>query len=207
VSSLDEDGAAGRPAQRRRTRKAIVDAAMRLLAAGESPSAGDVAREADVSRRTIYLYFPTFEHLLVDATLGLLGSTGAVAAVAAGNDGDGSPEERLDRTIRAIQRGAAETEHLGRTLIRLTAAAPAALGAPPRRGYRRVEWLDTALAPLREQLDEESFEQLISALVLVSGWEPLMILRDVRGLDAAAAEDLCAWAARALLRQAQRPAR
>jgi len=181
---------------------------MRLLAAGASPSAAEVAREADVSRRTIYLYFPTFEQLLVDATLGLLGSTAAVTAVAAGADGDDDPERRLDRTVRAIQRGAAETEQLGRTLIRLTAGADAGRDgeAPPRRGYRRVEWLEAALAPLRPQLGEEAFERLISALVLVSGWEPLMILRDVRCLDPAAVEELCAWAARALLHEALRPA-
>lgn len=174
---------------------------MRLLAAGESPSASDVAREADVSRRTIYLYFPTFEHLLIDATLGLLGSTAAITATAE-DDGDGDIEARLDRTVRSIQRGAAQTEHLGRNLIRLTAEPRPDTDTPPPRGYRRVEWLESALAPLREQLDDERFERLISALVLISGWEPLIILRDVRGLDAAAAEEICAWAARALLRDA-----
>ena len=48
-----------RPAQRRRTRKAIVDAAMTLIAQGKTPSVADVAAAADVSRRTVYLYFPT----------------------------------------------------------------------------------------------------------------------------------------------------
>jgi AcrR family transcriptional regulator len=179
---------------------------MRLIAAGESPSAADVAREADVSRRTIYLYFPTFEHLLIDATLGLLSSTAELDSIAASQDDGDDVEARLDRIIRALQRGAAETEQLGRSLIRLTAAGEPdrAADAPPRRGYRRVNWLETALAPLREQLDEERFERLISALVLLSGWEPLMILNDVRGLDATAAEELCAWAAGALLRESQR---
>jgi AcrR family transcriptional regulator len=44
---------AEREAQRRRTRKAIVDAAMRLIARGTTPSVNDVAAEADVSRRTV----------------------------------------------------------------------------------------------------------------------------------------------------------
>jgi AcrR family transcriptional regulator len=63
---------ARRPAQRRRTRKAIVDATMALLARGETPSVADVAAAADVSRRTVYLYFPTFDQLLIDATVGAL---------------------------------------------------------------------------------------------------------------------------------------
>src|SRR5215470_20121234 len=65
----------GRPAQRRRTRTAIVDAAMALIAEGKSPSVADVAAAADVSRRTVYLHFPTFEQLLIDATVGALAQT------------------------------------------------------------------------------------------------------------------------------------
>src|SRR5918912_808844 len=61
-----------RDRQRRRTRKAIVDAAAALIARGATPSVADVAAAADVSRRTVYLYFPTLEQLLLDATLGLL---------------------------------------------------------------------------------------------------------------------------------------
>src|SRR5690348_10356704 len=66
---------AARQAQRRRTRKAIVDATAALIAAGQSPSMADIAAAADVSRRTLYLYFPTLEQLLIDATLGLLTQT------------------------------------------------------------------------------------------------------------------------------------
>ena len=60
-----------RTGQRRRTRKAIVQAAMDLLARTGSPSIADVAAAADVSRRTVYMYFPTLDQLLTDAALGL----------------------------------------------------------------------------------------------------------------------------------------
>ncbi|HEY2331461.1 MAG TPA: helix-turn-helix domain-containing protein, partial [Acidimicrobiales bacterium] len=53
----------GRFRQRRRTRAAIVDAASELLRTGVTPSVGDVAEAADVSRRTVYLHFPTIEQL------------------------------------------------------------------------------------------------------------------------------------------------
>ena len=59
----------GRERQRRRTRKAIVDAAVELLGRGWEPSVAEIAEAADVSRRTVYLYFPTAEHLLADAAL------------------------------------------------------------------------------------------------------------------------------------------
>src|SRR5262245_60428804 len=84
----DAGGAAnapGRLAQRNRTRKAIVGAAMRLMAAGRSPSASEVAEEAQVSRRTIYLYFPAFEQLLLDATVGQLSAEIVAPALAPGS--------------------------------------------------------------------------------------------------------------------------
>jgi AcrR family transcriptional regulator len=186
-----------RDAQRRRTRKAIVEAAMRLLGDGGTPSVADVAKAADVSRRTVYLYFPSYEQLLIDATLGLLGS--AAVEPPEGEDA----ETRLERTVRAVQRNAVETEPLGRRLIRLTAEAGERSADGPVRGYRRVEWLEDALEPVRVELGEARFERLVSALTLTIGWEALLVLRDVRGLDPGEAEDVSAWAARALLRAAR----
>src|SRR5204862_2751724 len=69
-TAADEE--TGRFRQRRRARAAIVAAAGDLLRAGRTPSINDVADAADVSRRTVYLYFPTVDQLLLDATLGIL---------------------------------------------------------------------------------------------------------------------------------------
>jgi AcrR family transcriptional regulator len=44
---------------------------MRLLSAGGTPTVADIAEAADVSRRTVYMYFPTLQHLLIDAALGV----------------------------------------------------------------------------------------------------------------------------------------
>src|SRR3954470_5871126 len=85
-----------RPAQRRRTRKAIVDAAIALLARGQTPSVADVAAAADVSRRTVYMYFPTFDQLLVDATVGALSGASVERAMEAA-DGEDDVEERVVR--------------------------------------------------------------------------------------------------------------
>ena len=67
-----ETGGTGRPGQRRRTRKAIVEATAELLRTGSTPTIAEIADAAEVSRRTVYLYFPTLEQLLIDATLGAL---------------------------------------------------------------------------------------------------------------------------------------
>src|SRR5690348_10365511 len=62
----------GRVAQRRRTRRAIVEATAALLRSGAEPSVSDIAAAADVSRRTVYLYYPTLDQLVLDATMGTL---------------------------------------------------------------------------------------------------------------------------------------
>src|SRR3712207_4010404 len=51
---------------RRRTRRAMIEAATRLVREGASPSVTEVADAAGVSRATAYRYFPTQESLLAE---------------------------------------------------------------------------------------------------------------------------------------------
>ena len=171
------DDESGRFRQRRRTRAAIVDAAAALLRTGVTPSAADIAEAADVSRRTVYLYFPTIEQLLLDATLGLLSQTAVDEAIDAADGAGESAEERVTAMIRALFDVNAETLPLGRSLLRLTVGEPQADDADgPRRGYRRIGWIERALEPLRSRLDDAQFERLVSALAMVVGWEALVVL-------------------------------
>ncbi len=190
----------GRERQRRRTRKAIVEAAAELLKRGADPSVTEVAEAADVSRRTVYAYFPTQEHLLADAAL-----EATRQGVEPRFEASGDPAERLEALVRAMQQGFAETEQLGRTIIRATVGAPTGSraggesGRVPRRGYGRVEWIEGALEPLRDTLAPERFERLVSALTLLIGWEAMIVLEDTRGLSPPEAEEVCVWAALTLL--------
>ena len=113
----------GRAAQRRRTRKAIVTAAAELLASGVTPSMAEVADAAEVSRRTVYMYFPTLEQLLIDASLASMVQDTVDAALDALGDED-DVEERVATMVRAVQRNFASTEQQGRTLLRLTVDRP-----------------------------------------------------------------------------------
>jgi AcrR family transcriptional regulator len=190
----------GRAAQRRRTRRAIVQAAMDLLARGETPTVADVAAAADVSRRTVYMYFPTLEQLLIDATLGALSEAEVERVLEPSDTHGGDVAARVDGLVRTIQRMSPEVERLGRTLVRLTVEAPGPPGDPgARRGHRRVRWIEEALAPLRGEVDERRLRRLVWALAMVAGWEALIVQRDVLGLTAAEGEELSAWAAGALL--------
>jgi AcrR family transcriptional regulator len=198
MSSADESG---RYRQRRRTRAAIVAAASGLLQAGGTPSVGEIAEAADVSRRTVYTYFPTLEQLLLDATLGLLSQSAVDDAIDLADDGEDA-EERVAAMIRAFASISTETLPLGRSLIRLTVEAPREEPSSPKRGYRRIGWLERALEPLRDRLDGAEFERLVSALAMVVGWEAEIVLQDLRGLGREEELAVTLWTARAIVRAA-----
>jgi AcrR family transcriptional regulator len=201
VTSVESVAPSGRERQKGRTRKALLAAAAELIAAGQTPSITEVADAAEISRRTAYRYFPTQEQLLVEAALEGLrpGIVEAVETVDPKQRDD--VEARLDRTVLALQRGAVVNEQLLRTMIRLTVSRPpSAGGREPRRGYRRIEWIELALAPVRKKLGKKRFERLVSALTVCLGIDALIVLRDLRGLSESEAEAVALWSARMLLR-------
>ena len=59
----------GRKNQRKRTERALVDAARQLLEEGKSPNLTEVADRALVSKATAYRYFPSVDALLATASL------------------------------------------------------------------------------------------------------------------------------------------
>jgi AcrR family transcriptional regulator len=193
----------GRDKQKRRTRAAILTAARALIQQGTIPSVADAADAADVSRRTAYRYFPTQEQLLTEVQLER--ERPIFERVFAAPELAHDVEARLDALVRTIYAELQLTEPLMRAMIRLTVdgsrdeRAAATEAEQPRRGYRRIDWIELALEPLRRQVDESSFERLVSGIALCIGIEALLVLRDLRGLDHAAAEEVSRWAARALL--------
>jgi AcrR family transcriptional regulator len=168
----------------------------------------EVADAADVSRRTAYRYFPTQEQLLTEVSLEHLRPKveGALKIAAERR----SPAEVLDVAITGMQRIAIENEALLRAIVRLSlerrlggqqTEIPKSL---PVRGSRRVEWIETILAPVRPRLTVSLFECLVSGLTLCLGIESLITLQDVRRLGAEDAIEICRWAAQAMFERALR---
>src|SRR5215203_3054679 len=93
---------AGRPAQRRRTRAALLAAAVRIVqTSGAVPTVAEVAAVADVSRRTAYRYFPTAEQLVTEAILETMAPQLDPKVLAANKADD--PVARVTTLVRRMQ--------------------------------------------------------------------------------------------------------
>lgn len=178
---------AERENQKRRTRRDLLNAAVQLMHAGQTPSVADVADQAGVSRRTAYRYFATVEQLLTEAALEATRPMIEDVLTGAG-DGIGDVGERVERLARALLDGFYANEHLLRTMIRLTIDHPPGEGGLARRGYRRLEWIDLAIAPLHGHLTATGYQRLRASLAVCLGTEAFIVLRDICGLHDAELE-------------------
>lgn len=189
----------GRTRQKHRTRRVLLESAARLLANGQRPTVSELADAAGVSRRTAYRYFPTQQRLHADAALeGLRPLMESAIEAAAPGTGIRDIEARIDTLVENMQRMAIENEALLRTIIHETVLAIPA-GAEPRRGRRRLDWIEAAVAPLRPRLGQAGYERLVSALALCTGIEALMVFRDICGLSNPALIKLSQWMCRTMV--------
>lgn len=192
----------GRPNQRKRTRKDLLEAASRLMKRGEKPSLEEVAEEALVSRATAYRYFPSLEALLLEASVDLAFPDAADVFA------PGLPNDVLSRLLR--------TDTAMHDLVLANAASLRMFLAHslersvrgdrdpdlPLRQNRRSPLIEAALAPARAELNPDA--PLAEALALIIGTEAMVTLQDVLQLDDAGARAVKAWAIAALLDAARR---
>lgn len=199
---MSDTAAVGRPNQRKRTRKDLLEAASRLMTRGEKPSLEEIAEEALVSRATAYRYFPNLETLLLESSVDLAFPDPAEVFAS------GLPNDVLSRLLR--------TDTAMHDLV-LANAAPLRMFLAnslersvrsdrdpdlPLRQNRRTPLIEAALAPARADLDPEA--PLAEALALIIGTEAMVTLQDVLQLDDARARAVKAWAIAALLDAARR---
>lgn len=191
----------GRARQKLRTKRQLLSAAVAKMAAGHTPTVTEVADAAGISRRTAYRYFPTQTKLLTEAALEGIRPRMEAALERSSQIGDTHDvASRLDRAVDSIMREALASEKLLRTMVHTTVLEGTRPGMP-RRGLRRVDWIELATESLRSKLGREAYERLISALALCVGIEAVLVFRDIRGLSTTEAVAISRWMAHAVLRQ------
>lgn len=171
----------------------------------------EMAERADISRATAYRYFASQDVMLMEAVLhGVVPDISQeLKASGAGED----PEGRLSLVVQRVNRWVSERESGLRAFLRqsLDPALPEADPADndrlpgPRRGGRRIAWLEEALGPVREEMDPERFRMLTAALSVYTGIETKIVLKDIWGMNDEESDRVVQWATIALLRQAMIP--
>ncbi|BBK39013.1 TetR family transcriptional regulator [Allostella sp. ATCC 35155] len=202
--------AAGRPNQRSRTRKDLLQAAARLLKEGRRPSLEEIAEAALVSRATAYRYFPTADAILFEVSLDV--ATPSPEALFA-DGGDADPVRRVQQVDTALHDVILANEAALRMVLVHSiqkAMEPAARAKAPARQNRRSPLIDKALEPVRGQLGPKALARLSRALALIIGPEGMVVTKDVLRLDDGEARGVKQWAIAALveaaLAEARRPA-
>ena len=196
----------GRVQQKQRTRQQILTAAAALISSGSRPTVTEAADAAEVSRRTAYRYFPSQEKLLTEATLnGVRPAIEEAMAAAPTGDSIEDIEARLVMLVHTVQKLTLRNEALLRTMIHATVLEKTR-GAP-KRGTRRLEWIELAVGGLQRRLKPAAYERLLTGLALCIGTEAFLVFRDIRGLSGPQATEASEWLALTVLRATLREGR
>ncbi len=181
--------------QKARTRRAIVEAALRKRAPGVPLILEEVAEEAEVSRATIYRYFPSASALEVELGLAVQLKDLDTLFAKAGQD----PLARLLCVHNHLFDLVADNESQFRSYLQSTLDQwQRQNGSPalPLRGSRRIALVEAALEPLRDGMDPAVFERRVQMFCLLISLEPFLVLRDACQLEIEEARERMAEAIR-----------
>jgi AcrR family transcriptional regulator len=180
--------------QKKRTRKALLDAAVELVRQGREPTVAEVAVVGEVSRATAYRYFPSQESLLAD--MRMFAPEGPAAMFEKVTLETTDPVERVGVLARQVAEWAFQNEPALRTMLRLSLDPETGV----RRPGHRIRWIAEALQPLQGKVDATALERLSSALTMVLGIDPVIPLTDFAKLTPEQGIEVIEWAARTLVR-------
>jgi AcrR family transcriptional regulator len=192
--------------RRARTYRALVDCAMDMIQRGKTFSVAEVATVAGVARATAYRYFPSRTALIsaiVEKSLG-----GVRQFDSDKHDGTARIFDLFDQTFPRFK----EFEAQLRAALQLSqehwaAARAGTLEEEPYRRGHRVRILERAAAPLRSQMSEQAYEQLLRALTLVYGIESYVVLKDIWGSSDMEVSRTARWMVDALISASLRTAK
>ena len=187
----------------RRTRKDLLEAAVRLMRRGLRPSLEEIAEAALVSRATAYRYFPNADALLLEASFDVA-IPGPDELFGAGAPG-GDLAQRLERVDAALHDVVVANEAALRMMLSQSVlrAIGDADGEVPVRQDRRTPLIQAAVEGARGGLDPAALDLLVKSVALVVGPEAMIVCRDVLQLDDAQTRRVKRWAIQALAAAAQ----
>jgi AcrR family transcriptional regulator len=189
---------------RARMRKHLLDTAMTMMAEGVTPSISELAEQAQVSRATAYRYFPT-QSDLVAAVVGE--SLGPILSWRPSSD---DAAERIDQLLVYAYPRLEQYEVQLRAAIQISLRQSAEERASKHKNPRplvrgnRIEFLKMAVEPLKEEVDDKTFERTVQALSMLYGTEVFLVLKDIWHLELAQIIDIVRWTSRGIIEHARK---
>lgn len=199
---MTDAATAGRPNQRSRTRKDLLQAASRLMRQGGRPSLEEIAEAALVSRATAYRYFPSLDALLLEAAIDI---EVPEADELFRDLRTADPVARLELVDAALHDMMLANEAPLRMMLAQSLERGVGGSGLLARQNRRTPLIEAALRPAEGQFKPADLKRLSRALALVIGTEAMVVIKDVLELDDTEARRVKRWAIRALVEAARRP--
>jgi len=184
----------GRSNQKLGTRNKILDSAQYFLKRGMDFNLEDIAKNAGISRATIYRYFSNIDVLAAEAALDV--STKTPDKIYENLKG-----ELLGDKILEIQDHyntfTLKNEKLFRKYLSTVLNTNT---IKVKRGARRIRILEMVLAD--SSIDSDEKKKLINLLTILIGIEPMIVAKDVCNLNDEESKELLRWGMNLILQAA-----
>ncbi|MEG3659048.1 TetR/AcrR family transcriptional regulator [Arenibacter palladensis] len=181
----------GRINQKLETRHKILESAKQLVRKGIDFNLEDVANNAEISRATIYRYYPNLEILSYEVGIDI---------------GTKTPEDiiedlkdcSLNDMLMGIQNYYNEHAVNNENAFRKYLSAVLTSASEKKRGARRNRTLQLAL--MKSDIRPKEKKDLVNLLAILMGIEPLIVAKDVSGLDNQEFKELMSWGMKLVLK-------
>ncbi len=174
----------------------ILASTKRLMQDERKISLEDVAKEARISRATIYRYFSNIELLILEASLDIQHK---------------SPDQLLEdvETMSLTERIFYIQKHYNKLAREnevgfrryLSAVLSESITSKEKlRGARRIKSLNKALKPFKSKLNEPTYTRLINISSVLMGIDSLVVCKDVCNLSSKESETVLRWGLEMILK-------
>ena len=189
----------GRTAQKQQTRRKILLAANQLLEKGIGLSMEAIAKEAAISRATIYRYYSSIDSLATELILQLnVPTQPQIDKVVTGKNLKADLTNIQEIYLNFIlENEVASRKFLGAVLS----------SADPKleRGKNRLHALTHYFEQFPSSFAAKDHQNLINVSVLLMGIESIIVSKDVCGLEADEAKNALRWGLEMILKGLQTP--
>ena len=193
-----ENIANGRVNQKLKTQKRILDTARKMLLSKKDFSLEDVAAQMQISRATIYRYYGNIDMLCLDVAIATTNKDPEdFSSYVSGMDMAQSlfyVQEYFNHMVQTH-----ETElrkYLSLALDRSVKGGTAS----EHRGGRQPKILEIVMRPFYDQIGKENYDNLKHVATVLCGPEPLIVNKDVNGLNNEQSNEVLRWALEMILK-------